>query len=174
MFYTLCEASSSVLGKKTEWHYYVSEEKRDYVARNSTPFIEKNIHKLSKKCYTTEQLIDEFNSLQLDAVIVGSNQVWHPDYSPCQPNYFFDFISADSYIRRISYTASFGSLKIEGTSIKYIDLKGRTILEGCNIGQNISNEIIYYLTSFVYPSDALFNIKKITTNRLKFCHIKNR
>lgn len=46
--------------------------------------------------------------LGLDAIIVGSDQVWRPDYSSCQPNYFLDFLPKDSKIRRISNAASFG------------------------------------------------------------------
>ena len=100
-----------ILGKKPEWHYYVAQEKRDYIACNAYSFINTHINKLSKKCYTTEQLIDEFNSLQLDAVVVGSDQVWRPDYSPCQSNYFLDFIASNDKVKKISYAASFGSDK---------------------------------------------------------------
>ena len=100
-----------LVGRKPMWHYYVAQEKRDYIARYTTPFIENHISPLSKKCYFTEQLIEEFNSLQLDAVIVGSDQVWRPDYSPCQSNYFLDFLPSESKIRKISYAASFGTDK---------------------------------------------------------------
>lgn len=97
-----------LMGRKESWHYYVSQEKRDYIAQNTYKFIDKHISPRSEYCYTTEQLKAEVERLNLDAIIVGSDQVWRPYYSPCQPNYFLDFLSDDSKIKRIAYAASFG------------------------------------------------------------------
>lgn len=97
-----------LMGKRESWHYVVAQEKRDYIAQNTYKFIEKNINPRSEYCYTTEQLAKEVERLNLDAIIVGSDQVWRPYYSPCQPNYFLDFLPENSKIKRISYAASFG------------------------------------------------------------------
>ena len=97
-----------LIGKKESWHYYVNQQKRDYIAQNTYRFIENYINPRSKKCYTTEQIKNEVRRLNLDAIVVGSDQVWRPDYSPCQPNYFLDFLPVDSKIKRVSYAASFG------------------------------------------------------------------
>lgn len=97
-----------LMGRKESWHYYVAQEKRDYIARETNKFTHKYITPRSEHCYTTEQLRKEVERLQLDAIFVGSDQVWRPDYSPCQPNYFLDFLADDSSIKRISYAASFG------------------------------------------------------------------
>ena len=97
-----------LLGKKSQWHYYVSQEKRDYIAKNTNKFIEKHINPRSKYCYTTKELAAEVERLHLDAIIVGSDQVWRPFFSPCQPNYFLDFLGDNKNIKRISYAASFG------------------------------------------------------------------
>lgn len=96
------------LGRKESWHYYVAQEKRDCIARETNKFTNRCINPRSERCYTTEQLRQEVERLKLDAIIVGSDQVWRPYYSPCQPNYFLDFLSHDSQIKRISYAASFG------------------------------------------------------------------
>lgn len=98
-----------LLGKKAIWIYNVAEEKRSYAAKYTSAFINKYIKSLSKKCYTTDELKKEAEFHQLDAIIVGSDQVWRPDYSPCQLNYFLDFLSNDSKIKRLSYAASFGT-----------------------------------------------------------------
>lgn len=98
-----------LLGKKAIWIYNVAEEKRSYAAKHTLVFINKYIKSLSKKCYTTDELKKEAEFHQLDAIIVGSDQVWRPDYSPCQLNYFLDFLSNDSKIKRLSYAASFGT-----------------------------------------------------------------
>lgn len=98
-----------LMGRKESWHYYVAQEKRDYIARETNKFTHKYITPRSEHCYATEQLRYEVERLQLDAIIVGSDQVWRPYYSPCQPNYFLDFLADESSIKRISYAASFGS-----------------------------------------------------------------
>lgn len=97
-----------LLGRKESWHYYIDPKRREYIAKNTEKFIEKNIPARSAKCYTTEELKHEVERLHLDAIIVGSDQVWRPFYSPCQPNYFLDFLGEDSSILRITYAASFG------------------------------------------------------------------
>lgn len=97
-----------LLGRQSSWHYYVSQEKRDYIAKETKKFINKRINPRSRHCYTTEELKSEAYQLKLDAIIVGSDQVWRPDYSPCQPNYFLDFLDDSQNIKRISYAASFG------------------------------------------------------------------
>lgn len=98
-----------LLGRRESWHYVVSQEKRDYIAKNTYQFIEKNIKPRTEHLYTTEQLAETVASLGLDAIIVGSDQVWRPYYSPCISNYFLDFLPGGSRIKRISYAASFGS-----------------------------------------------------------------
>lgn len=97
-----------LLGKQSSWHYYVSQEKRNYIARETHKFVNKYITPRSRHCYTTEELKAEVERLQLDVIVVGSDQVWRPDYSPCQPNYFLDFLPENSKIKRVSYAASFG------------------------------------------------------------------
>lgn len=100
-----------IFRKQASWHYYVAQERRDYIAKHTYHFIQQYIQPRSKHCYTTEQLKEEVERLHLDAIVVGSDQVWRPDYSPCQPNYFLDFLSDDSPVKRISYAASFGGDK---------------------------------------------------------------
>lgn len=52
----------------------------------------------------------------LDAIIVGSDQVWRVSYSPNILNYFCDFIGAgECRSKKIAYAASFGSSEDEYT-----------------------------------------------------------
>ena len=97
-----------LLGRRSSWHYVVDQRRRDYIAKNTYNFIERNINPRSEHCYSTEELRDTAIKNELDAVIVGSDQVWRPYYSPCQPNYFLDFLPEECKIKRISYAASFG------------------------------------------------------------------
>ena len=49
-----------------------------------------------------------WESHDLDALVVGSDQVWRYRFSPCILNYFLDFAKGKSNLNRISYAASFG------------------------------------------------------------------
>ena len=100
-----------LLGRQSSWHYYVDPKRHDYIAKNTYQFIEKNIKPRSKHCFTTEELKQEYLKQKLNAIIVGSDQVWRPDYSPCITNYYLDFISNNDKTKKISYGASFGSDK---------------------------------------------------------------
>jgi hypothetical protein len=51
--------------------------------------------------------------LNCDAIIVGSDQVWRPSYSPNLLNYFCDFLPENAKQVRIAYAASFGSSEKE-------------------------------------------------------------
>ena len=97
-----------LIGRRSSWHYYVSQEKRDYIAQNTIKFIIKHINPRSERCLTTQELKKEVRKYKLDAIIVGSDQVWRPSYSPSILNYFLDFLEEDHRIRKISYGASFG------------------------------------------------------------------
>lgn len=69
--------------------------------------------RMSDRIDSEAKLRDYYRQHPADAVIVGSDQVWRPRYSPSLTNFFLDFLddieSADVPApRRISYAASFG------------------------------------------------------------------
>lgn len=75
----------------------------------------KNIISLFKKINQTEiirssdKLRNICESLDLNGIIVGSDQVWSvPNTRGAELNYFFDFLDNNSNIKRYSYAASFG------------------------------------------------------------------
>lgn len=45
---------------------------------------------------------------QFDCFIVGSDQVWREEYSPCITDYFLGFLPDDCKAKKIAYAASFG------------------------------------------------------------------
>ena len=81
-------------------------KEQNLIAQNTNRFISENIR-------ITER-IDSLKSFSLlkkndfEAYIVGSDQVWRPEYSPCITNYFLDFIDKKENVKRIAYSASFG------------------------------------------------------------------
>lgn len=63
----------------------------------------------------TQDLIRYFEKESFGAVVVGSDQVWRPMYSPCIYNYFLDFIEHDKKIKKVGYAVSFGTADWEYT-----------------------------------------------------------
>ncbi|MAR00210.1 MAG: hypothetical protein CMI00_06685 [Oceanospirillaceae bacterium] len=55
------------------------------------------------------QLADVILESKMDAVIVGSDQVWRPSYAPNIYDYFLGFLSENKSIKKITYAASFGT-----------------------------------------------------------------
>lgn len=62
---------------------------------------------LTPRLETDDEIFDFFRVNKFDALIVGSDQTWRPDYSPNIHNYFLDFIDKDE-IKKIAYASSFG------------------------------------------------------------------
>ncbi len=78
------------------------------ISANSSEFIKKNI-KLTDLIGKSLKIESFFGRNKFDSVIVGSDQVWRPKYSPNIYNYYFDFLKDDDKTRKITYAASFGT-----------------------------------------------------------------
>lgn len=74
---------------------------------NMMSFVDKHISPKTKPLYSTPELTKECKG-KYDAIIVGSDQVWRPDYVPNIENYFLDFVR-DEKIIKVAYAASFGN-----------------------------------------------------------------
>lgn len=70
------------------------------------PFVDKYISPKTKPLYSTSEIRKECQG-KYDVIVVGSDQVWRPEYVPNIENYFLDFIKQQT-VRRIAYAASFG------------------------------------------------------------------
>lgn len=87
--------------------YELSSKKVTSLRKNISQFESRHMGHQTNTIYSTSQLKSIAKSMQFDAYIVGSDQVWRPKYSPCISNYFLDFLE-DPKAKRISYAASFG------------------------------------------------------------------
>ena len=77
------------------------------IGKHSSYFIRKYFNK-TKIINSEIELKKEVDKLNLDAIIVGSDQVWRLEYTKdFSMNYFFDFLT-ESDVKKISYAASFG------------------------------------------------------------------
>lgn len=94
---------NKLLGRKMS---LLTENEKRLVATETTTFIERYI-KCSKKLFSTQELTDYCKKIGFEAIVVGSDQVWRPKYSPCIEDYFLEF-TKEWDILRIAYAASFG------------------------------------------------------------------
>lgn len=76
------------------------------ILQHTQRFIDEHLT-MSEPLYSTQQLRAHFDRENYDAVIVGSDQTWRPQYSPNIYNFFLDFLE-DKNILRIAYASSFG------------------------------------------------------------------
>lgn len=89
----------------TKFRPYITKKDYDKIAKKIRPFITKNI-----KCSDRFEGIESLYSIRetdYDCIIVGSDQVWIPDFCP---EFFLNFTKGWK-IKRLSYAASFGHSK---------------------------------------------------------------
>lgn len=93
----------NILGYKTPIFYEQKLIKEQPIIRQNTDrFIRQYIHMLNVDNYT------DLRKEDFDAIVVGSDQVWRPDYNDQILNSYLKFASSWN-IRRIAYAPSFGT-----------------------------------------------------------------
>lgn len=93
-------------GKNRTYPFYVSNKQKSKIRKNTDYFINKYILK-TPILDTTRQFRKHTIDKQLDALIVGSDQVWRPIYNRNVLCSFFDFAKGLS-VKKLAYAASFG------------------------------------------------------------------
>lgn len=88
----------------------VPNYEKEFIVKGAAmmPFVSKYIVPQTKPLYSTKALKEHITG-KYDVIIVGSDQVWRPDYVPDIENFFLTFLSDDT--KRIAYAASFGTDK---------------------------------------------------------------
>lgn len=81
---------------------------REALEVHSRRFIQRHIQPQTAMFESSGSLAAGVEGLNLDAIVVGSDQVWRPEYAPQLSDYFLGFLGEDRRVRRISYAASFG------------------------------------------------------------------
>jgi len=85
--------------------WWATKKETTIINQNIDQFIAQNITQTEK---FFKNKFDIINKYEFDAYIVGSDQVWRPQYSPCLSNYFLDFLNGNKEVKKIVYAASFG------------------------------------------------------------------
>ena len=82
----------------------------------------KKYYKLTKQAYTPDTISDAGD--KFDACVVGSDQVWNPNITDSDLNYFLDFVSNQK--RKISYAASLGVSDFDENLERYLNKNLKT------------------------------------------------
>lgn len=88
--------------------YYSTDVSGDYDASALSGFVCEKIA-LTSPLRSSAALYRYVRKHGIEAVVVGSDQVWREAYTPCITDFFLGFLPPDSRVRRIAYAASFGT-----------------------------------------------------------------
>lgn len=90
--------------------FFKAKREYDTVSVNARAFIEQQINPKSQPAFSGQDLLEEAVKLKLEAIVVGSDQVWKPSYTPNIFEYFLGFIDGNKHkVKKVSYAASFGN-----------------------------------------------------------------
>lgn len=89
-------------------HIFDARE-RQQVEVHARAFIDGHIQPRTEAFGSSRQLARHVGAHRFDAIVVGSDQVWRPNYTPRIADYFLGFLPPDSRTKRVAYAASFGT-----------------------------------------------------------------
>lgn len=95
--------------------YSYDSRKKEYYNSEYEPFVEfinSKLH-ITPPIYNSLFLKKQIENIGVECVIVGSDQVWRPQCSPCLSDYFLSFAKKNRRLKRMTYAASFGTDKCE-------------------------------------------------------------
>jgi len=95
-----------VLRRPIKSIFPVTDEQKRVIGQHTNRFTAEHI------C-TTQKIhsVAEFSYIKqygFDAYVVGSDQVWRPEYSSGMPAFFLSFLNKEDNAKRVAYAASFG------------------------------------------------------------------
>ena len=132
-----------LLGRKV-W-CIIPDQEKDLRAKGAKmmPFVDKYVSPRSKPLYSSKALA-KYASNRYDAIVVGSDQVWRPDYVSNIEDFFLVWL--DNNTLKLSYAASFGT-----NDPKYSDEKKKTC----------GDALQYFKAVSVREKDAVEVIEKL-------------
>lgn len=157
------------------------------VSVNAKSFIDAELSPKTEAIYSFNELV-KTNQL-VDGYIVGSDQVWRPDYTPNIRRYFLDFV--DDYNIKVSYAASFGkdAFSVDEDTYNYCIQKLKSF-NGISVREdtakkilkdqfNVDSEHVLDPTMLLEESDYKYLVNKYSpSSNVKesklFCYILDR
>ena len=87
---------------------YIFPEQRIVLEQNTSKFVQSYIIPQTIVIEKESLLKRVVSELNLDAYVVGSDQVWRFGYSSYLTNFFLDFVPHSKQVKRVAYAVSFG------------------------------------------------------------------
>lgn len=175
---SICNLNIDILFHSKEIYFFTRGQKM-------ISFMNKYIQPQTSFVYSTQELYTACVN-KFDAFIVGSDQVWRPDYVPDIRNFFLDF-TVGWKVRRIAYAASFGSnnpiytdLEKEACGKLFSNFNAVSVREksGLNIisnfNWNITNKSVVLDPTMLLSKERYLSLipSKLTNAKNKvFCYI---
>lgn len=122
------------------------------------------IQQFVKRKINTIDFRDKKNISDYDAIVVGSDQVWRPIYNRPNPAYYFLDFAADSDIKKIAYSASFGVDNISEYSPALLDACANLIkkFDAISVREDSAVDLCrnYFNINAVHTLDPVFLLDK--------------
>ncbi len=131
-----------------------------YLTRHLTPFVDEYID------YIPLADIKEHRK-KVDAIVVGSDQIWRPSYQGHDFIFFLDFLPEKTDIKRIAYAASFGTDQWEYTEeetrrsaaliarFDLVSVRESSAVELCRRHWNIPSHVVLDPTLLLEPEEYI-------------------
>lgn len=163
-----------IIGNKTVFLTPVAQWKHDYpiISQNTQPFIDKYINSLPCKKYS------DLPTNCVDAIVVGSDQVWRPKYFGNIADAYLAFAS-NWDIKRIAYAASFGTDEWEYSKsqttecreliskFNAVSVREDSAVKLCKEHYNISAQHVLDPTMLLSKEDYIELVNKANTPKSK-------
>lgn len=108
-----------MLNKPVERVLLINAKEKRTISQHTDRFKSENIRTTQRVTELAE--FSRIKNYNFDAYVVGSDQVWRPEYSPGMSAFFLDFLGDDSSIKRVAYAASFGVDHCDEFSLAELD-----------------------------------------------------
>jgi len=167
---------------KTILLFFIPGKRRHFFSRIAKPkkffneFIHQHIQKTEPYSIYDKDIIKKYN---LDAIIVGSDQVWRPKYSQYLDDTYLEF-AKDIPIKKIAYAASFGVDNWEYSSkqtkkyseliskFSYVSIREKTGVDLCQKYFNIFAQEVADPTLLLDAEDYQNICKEIPIEKTKY------
>ncbi|WP_199524651.1 polysaccharide pyruvyl transferase family protein [Pseudoalteromonas sp. bablab_jr011] len=155
------------------------------ISRNAKDFVSRELGKKTKPIYDFSEL--KKLNYEVDIFVVGSDQVWRPEYTPNIRRYFFDFVDEGKKV--ISYAASFGTdtwgftneefkdCKVNLSKFNALSVREKSAIDIMHDKFGVTSELVLDPTMLLSKSDYLDLINKYNEQKNKgnlFCYILDK
>lgn len=98
-----------------DYTYLPTKKEECILHQHVSRFVTDHIGSRTKPLHTAEEYRRQCLNDGFEALVVGSDQVWRPQYTSSIVDYYLKFVEKDNMIKRVAYAASFGTDEWEYT-----------------------------------------------------------